>query len=49
MQREQRQALDLVLTLCEGDDRFVESTKVYGNWFEHLIDQLADIDEGKDK
>ena len=47
MQKEQRQALDLVLTLCECDDKFVESTKVYGDWFTHMIDQLADLDEGK--
>lgn len=47
MHKEQRQVLDLVLTLCEGDDKFVQSTETYGNWLEHLTDQLADLDEGK--
>jgi hypothetical protein len=48
LEKEQRLTIELLITLCEGDDKFIESTKLYGNWFDHMVDQLADLDEGKD-
>ena len=47
MDKEQRLTIELLITLCEGDDAFRESTKDYNDWFDHMVDQLADLDESK--
>ena len=45
MEKEQKLTIELLITLCEGDKEFRESTKLYGNWFDHMVNQLADMDE----
>ena len=47
METEQRLAIELLITLCEGDESFRQSTKRYGDWFDYMVEQLADLDEGK--
>ena len=47
MNKEQRLTIELLITLCEGDESFRESTKSYGDWFDYMVEQLADLDESK--
>ena len=47
MDKDKRLAIELVITLCEDDDDFRESTKDYNDWFDHMVDQLADMDESE--
>lgn len=49
MDKEQKLTIELLITLCEGDDKFRDSTKDYNDWFDHMVDQLSDLDEGKAK
>lgn len=42
MNQQQRLAALRLLAACEGDTACQESAKAYGNWFEHLTDQLND-------
>ena len=45
MDKEQRLAVELVITLCEADDGLRRQTESYGDWFNHMIDHLADLDD----
>lgn len=49
MEKKQRLAIELLISLCEGDEAFKESTKIYGEWFKQMVEQLADLDRFRDE
>lgn len=47
MEQTTHQAATLLIQLAETDPDVLKSAATYGNWLQHLIDYVADHDEGK--
>lgn len=48
MSPEFKKALELVILLREHEDEEISNEfETYGSWFDHLVDHVADSDEGK--
>lgn len=47
MEQSTHTAATLLIQLAETDPDALKSSATYGNWLEHLIDYVADLDEGK--